>query len=126
MSRYDLFRRRIAPIAFGVAIVLLARDACNKEERVHATMVFDVGAGRHVEGLAVELTSDGSLESRFTHGAFSGSVQQDIVLSAPDGVASIELDVGNAEPRRTTRHFHAEEGSTVTIQISDLADLAAK
>jgi hypothetical protein len=44
VSRYDLFRKRIAPIAFVAAMALLVRESCNKQERTHATIVMDFGA----------------------------------------------------------------------------------
>ena len=37
MSKYDLFRRRIAPVAFLLALGLIAFDTCGKEERTRAT-----------------------------------------------------------------------------------------
>ena len=119
MSRYDLFRRRIAPIAFGLAIVLIARDACNKEQRTHATIVFDVGSDNHADGLDAELFTDGAFIATFHHAAFTGRVQFDASLPAEDGELHIDLDVGG-KLKKTVRHFHAVESSTVTIPLAEL------
>jgi hypothetical protein len=123
VSRYDLFRRRIAPVAFGIAIVLMARESCTKEQRTRATIVFDIGAGNHVAGLDAELMADGALIGTFHHAAFTDRVHFDASLPAADGEMWIEVDLGD-HARRTTRHFHVEDGSTLTIPLA--AELSAK
>ena len=119
MSRSQLFRRRIAPIAFGLAIVLLARDACNKEQRTHTTIVFDVGK-HHVEDLAAELFVDGTYVANFHNAGFTGTVKFDASLPSDYGELRIDLDVGNTI-KHEVRHFQATDGGTVIVPLSELA-----
>ena len=120
MSRYDLFRRRIAPIAFGLAIVLIARDSCNKDQRTHATIVFDAGAGTHVDELDAQMFANGELFGTFKRLDFIGSTKLEASLPAEDGELEIDLVVGG-KLKHTSRHFHAVDASTLTVPLADLA-----
>jgi hypothetical protein len=123
VSRYDLFRRRIAPVAFGLAIVLIARDACNKQERTHATIVLDYGAAKgNVRAVDVELWAEGELLSQFHRQALEGSTIGTTKFAAlstsKDAELHIDVDLGTSH-KLITRRFHAEEGATVTIPLED-------
>jgi hypothetical protein len=74
VTRYDLFRRRIAPIAFGVAIVLLARESCTKHEHADATFAFDFGsAAQRVQSIDVDVYEHGEPYSHFHRDALDRS-----------------------------------------------------
>jgi hypothetical protein len=128
VSRYDLFRRRIAPVAFVLAIVLMARDACNHDQRTHATIVFDLGSASRASALDAELVVGATRVATFHEAPLGGTLTTaEFDASLPDesdGELRIELEVGSgaaATHPRTTRRFHAEEGSTVTVPLADLA-----
>ena len=59
MTRRDLFRRRIAPVLFGIAIALMARKSCQGESRTHATYVLNFGASEpNVKTVDAEMWMD--------------------------------------------------------------------
>ena len=123
VSRYDLFRRRIGPIAFGVAIVLIARDACNKQERTHATVMLDFGsAAPRVKAVDAELWAEGNMLSKFHRQALEGSTigttKFDALSTSKDGEVRIDVDLGDHH-QQLTRRFHTEEGATVVIPLGD-------
>jgi hypothetical protein len=126
MSRYDLFRKRIAPIAFVVAMALLVRESCNKQERTHATIVMDFGAAEpDVVAVDARLSIDGSLLSTFHHGTLAGQRigKPKFETAMPEQDGSLEIDVElRAGHRRITRAIHVEEAATVTLSLGpDLA-----
>ena len=45
-SRYDRWRRRLAPVALFIALGFLAYDTCERKERSGTTIVLDLGAAR--------------------------------------------------------------------------------
>jgi hypothetical protein len=123
VSRYDLFRRRIAPIAFALAIVFMARDACNRDERTHARIVFDFGPASQARAFDAELVVNNEQIAVFHREALSTtqpitSADFDASLPAADGELRIDIDLGGRHVR-TTRHFRAEDGSTVTVPLAD-------
>ncbi len=123
MSKYDLFRRRIAPIAFGIAIVLMARQSCEKGERAHATFVVDLGAARaEARAVDVELWVGADMIAELHRHALDGSTigtpRFDAVLPAPDGELRIDVDLP-AGHRHVVRRVHADEGATVTVPLGD-------
>lgn len=121
MSRYDLFRKRIAPIAFVVAMALLVRESCNKQERTHATIVMDFGAAEpNVVAVDARLSIDGSLLSTFHQGTLVGhhigKPKFETAMPSQDG--SLEIDVELATGHRLiTRAIHVEEAATVTLSL---------
>jgi hypothetical protein len=131
VSRYDLFRRRIAPIAFLLAIALIARDSCQKEQRTHTTVELDFGDARHqVRAVDVDVMADGAGAepvARFHRAALGdagiGPCRFVLALPGDDGELRIDVELG-AEHRRLTRRFHAVEGSTLRVTITgrDLGD----
>ncbi len=126
MSRYDLFRRRIAPIAFFLAIGLIARDSCEKNHRTHTTVEIQLGEARpQVRAVDVDVVIGGETVARFHRaalpGAMIGPCRFELALPADDGELRLDVDLG-AEHRRLTRAFHAIEGSTTSVPIErDLA-----
>ena len=123
MTKYDLFRRRIAPIAFGVAIVLMARQSCNKQQQEHATFVLDLGAAR-ADARAVDAElwmHDGMVAELHVH-ALEGSPMRtptfDAIVPANDGELRIDVDLPTVH-RHVVRHVHVEDGATVTVPLAD-------
>ena len=126
MSRYDLFRRRIAPIAFLLAIGLIARDSCQKDHRTHTTAELDFGAARpQVRAVDVDVVIGDETVAQFYRTALPGNIigpcRFQLALPADDGELRIDLDLGG-EHRRLTRRFHAVEGATMLVNASDGPD----
>ena len=126
MTRYDLFRKRIAPIAFGVAIVLLARESCTKQSRTHVTFVLDPGAARpEIRSVEADLYENEVQISQFQRnaeaGAYIGPMRFVAALPQRDGELRFDIDLGPRGHRAFTRRFHVDEGATVTVPLeSDL------
>ena len=118
-----MLRRRIAPVAFVAAIALLARETCNKQERIHATLVLDFGAAMpDVRAVDAELWIDGEQLSVFHRAALDGMqigvAKFAAALPAADAELRIEVQLSYSVPRvRATRHVHADDGATVTIPL---------
>lgn len=123
MSRYDLIRRRIAPIAFLLAIGLIARDSCNKAQRTHAAIELDFGDARpRVQAVDVRVIAGGDTVTTFRRAALGsggiGPCRFDAVLPGEDGELQIDVDVAG-EHRQLVRRFHAVEGATVRVPIGE-------
>lgn len=121
MSTYDLVRRRIAPIAFFVAIALIARDSCNKEQRSHATIVLEFGAAEaSVQAVDAELWVGGRPYGNFHRVALAGhrigTTQFDTAMPEPDGELRIDVDLG-ATHKQVVRRIHVEDGATVRVAL---------
>lgn len=123
MSRYDLFRRRIAPIAFFLAIALIARDSCEKDKRTHTTVElrFDDLAPR-VRAVDVNVVVGAETIAVFHRAALPnlmiGPCQFPLASPEDDGELRIDIDLGTTQ-HRLIRRFHAVEGSTTLVSISD-------
>ena len=121
MSRYDLFRRRIAPIAFFLAIGLIARDSCENSHRTHTTVELQLGDARpRVRAVDVDVVIGAQTVAQFHRaalpGALIGPCRFELAVPADDGELRIDVDLG-AEHRRLTRPFHAVEGATLFVPI---------
>lgn len=117
MSRYDLFRRRIAPVALLLAIGLMARESCQKAQRTHATFVFELGAAApRARSLDAEVWMDGAQLSTFHREGTVGGARFEASLPGEDGELRIDVDVAGTH-QRLVRHFHAVDGSTVTVPL---------
>jgi hypothetical protein len=131
VSGYDLFRRRIAPIAFFAAIALICYDTCHKQERTHTTFVFDFGDARpRVRAIDASIFVDGDDEPA---GELHRARLPDLVIDTPrldtalpadHGRIVITVDVGEPKPRTIERRFVAIEGGTTTVPLA--RDLASR
>ncbi len=131
VSRYARIRRRLAPLAFGLAIALLARESCQKETRTHATIVLDLQ-----DQAATARTVDAELvvgEDRFVFhraalpGMRIGPCQFPVAMPAEDGELRIDLELGSepgSEHRQLVRRIHAVDGATVTVTLGTSATIA--
>jgi hypothetical protein len=121
VTKYDLFRRRIAPIAFGVAIALIARDSCQKHQRTTATFVLDFGAAApKVHAVEAEVWMNGEHVATFERNAVGGSIGPTHFtgsLPANDGELRIDVDLGAGDHRHVVRTVHVEEGATATVPL---------
>lgn len=126
MTRYELFRKRIAPIAFGVAIVLLARESCTKQSRTHVTFVLEPGAARtEIRSVEADVWEDEAQVSEYRRnaddGAYIGPMSFKAALPDRDGELRLDVDLGARGHRTFARRFHVDEGATVTVPLeSDL------
>jgi hypothetical protein len=122
VTKYDLIRRRIAPIAFGFAIAFMAYDTCDKQERTSATIVIDYGAAeRDVRSIEAEVWMNGEQVTQFRRAAVAdgliGPTQFKSSLPATDGELRMDVELRTGEHRTATRAIHVTEGATIRIQL---------
>ena len=122
MTKYDLIRRRIAPIAFGFAIAFMAYETCDKQERTSATIVIDYGAAeRDVRAIEAEVWMNGEQVTQFRRAAVAdgliGPTQFKGSLPASDGELRMDVELRSGEHRTANRAIHVTEGATIRIQL---------
>jgi hypothetical protein len=122
LSRYDLFRKRIAPIAFILAMGLLIRDTCQSEQRIHASIVIDAGeAEAKVKTIDAKVIVQGEtlgeVHREAQPGMRIGPAKFDVALPEEDGQVIIDVDLGT-EKRHVMRRIHVTEGATIQIDLS--------
>jgi len=122
VTKYDLFRRRIAPIAFGLAIAFISYDTCNKQQRTTATLVIEYGAAEHdVHAVEAEVWMNGEQVTQFRRvaleGAYIGTTRFKASLPDTDGELRMDVELTSGEHRKVTRAIHVTEAATVTVQI---------
>jgi len=123
VSRYDLFRRRIAPIAFFLAIGLIARESCEKDKRTHTIVELQFGADKpNIRAVDVDVVVDRETVATFHRAALPDSIigpcRFQLAVPQDDGELSIDVDLG-ATHHQLTRRFHAVEGATMLVSIPD-------
>ncbi|HEX2691280.1 MAG TPA: hypothetical protein VHN14_31925 [Kofleriaceae bacterium] len=123
MSRYDLFRRRIAPIALFLAIGLIARDSCEKDKRAHTTVELEFGNDKpRIRAVDVDVVVGTETLATFHRAALPdstiGPCRFPLALPEEDGELRIDVDLGTTH-HRLTRRFHVVEGSTMLVSIPD-------
>jgi hypothetical protein len=123
VSRYDLFRRRIAPIAFALAVGLLAYETCTKQQRTHATIFLQLGdAAPNVKSIAAEVTIGDESFAQYYQATTAGSVIKlpPFEVSLPEQDAQLRIDAEMTTSRKQlTRRIHIEEGAKVTVPLAD-------
>ncbi|MGE3544656.1 MAG: hypothetical protein AB7L28_12020 [Kofleriaceae bacterium] len=122
MSRYDIFRRRIAPIAFILAIALLAHETCNQQQRLRATIVLDLGeAAQRVRHLSAEVWVGDELIAQLQRNAVPGvpfgPVELAVGMPADEGEVRIDVDLGDGRKQLTRQIYVAEDGTRVTVPL---------
>jgi len=132
VTKYDLLRKRIAPVAFVLALGLIAYDTCDKKERTHATIVLDFGAAaRDVRAVEAEIWMNGEQVTQFrreaaSEGAYIGPARFETSLPDTNGELRIDVDLRAGPRKHVTKTLHVDEGATVTIRLEhDLLDAAA-
>lgn len=121
MTRYDFFRKRIAPVAFLAVVGLIAYDTCEKQERTEATFVIDLGeASPRVRSVDATLVVDGEAVATFrrvaTPGLTIGPCRFEAVMPERDGELRLAVDV-DGTLRSFVRQVRAEEGATVRVAV---------
>jgi hypothetical protein len=122
VTKYDLFRRRIAPIAFALAMGFIAYDTCDKHERTTATFVIDYGAAeRDVRAIDAEVWMNGEQVTSFRRAALAdspiGATTFKGSLPDTDGELRMNVELASGEHRLIKRAIHVSEGATVTLQL---------
>jgi hypothetical protein len=123
VTKYDLLRKRIAPVAFVLALGLIAYDACDKKERTHATVVLDFGAAVHdVRAVEAEIWMNGEQVTQFrreaaSEGAYIGPARFETSLPETDGELRLDVDLRAGARKHITKTLHVDEGATVTIHL---------
>ncbi len=119
MTRYELFRKRIAPIAFILAVGLMARETCQKQDRTTATIVLDYGnAASNIKSLDADLWAGDDVLAHF-HRADSAPPRATLKATLPEHDAELRFDVDLVKGghRHFTRRVHADDGATVTVLL---------
>ena len=122
MTRYDLFRKRLAPIAFVLALGLLVHEQCQGNQRLHATVVITAGSAEaQVRAIDAEVLVEGEvmgeLHRRALEGTTIGDAKFDVTVPAADGFVKIDVEMVG-ETRHLTRKIHVEEGATIRLDLS--------
>lgn len=128
-SVWDLFKRRVVPIAFICGMAVLIQKTCNKETRTHATIVLDLGeAAAKVKTVDAQLAveGDGGEHAQFHRTALDGMAigpcKFEVAMPSDDG--ELTIDVGlPATTKHLVRRIHATEGATINVPLGpDLRD----
>lgn len=122
MTRYEFFRKRIAPVLFLATFAWIAYDTCDKHERTRATFVLDFGAAEsQVRAVEAEIWMNGAQVTQFRRqamdGGHIGTTKFEGSLPDTDGELRIDVELPKAEHRQIARHIHFAEGATVTIPL---------
>lgn len=127
MTRYEFFRKRIAPVLFLGMVGLIAYDTCNKQERHHSTVVIELGdAEPRVRSLRADLIVNDEPIGRFERHALSGArigcpCKFETAMPAESGELKLTVDLEGGEQRIVTKHLRAIEGGKMTVSLA--ADL---
>jgi len=120
-SRYDRFRRRLAPIAFLIAIGLLVKMTLDHRHETGVKVVIDFGAhAAEIRHLRADVFVGGEpvdtyLESSYPTGA-TGPATFDVRV--PDGDATLRVDLTTTDgPRRIERRLTVVSGATVHVDL---------
>ena len=123
MTRYEFFRRRIAPVLFLGMVGVIAYDSCRKQERTHATIVLDLGtAAPDVREINAELFSGGESLAVFHRiappGSSIGPCRFETAL--PEETAELRIDVRLGDRARSvTKMIRPIEDSVTTVPLAD-------
>jgi hypothetical protein len=119
-SRYDRLRRRIAPVAFLLALGFLVHQTCQSEERQQTTIVLDFGdAAPRVKAVRADVFSDdGEPVAWFERAAppdASGRVSFPAML---DGPSTLRLRVDTATGLvPLERRLRSDGGDTLVVDV---------
>jgi hypothetical protein len=124
VTRYEFFRRRIAPVLFLGMVGLIAYDAWKKEKHagITGTVVIELGeAAPRVREMEAEMFVRGESVSVYRCAALSGAQIGDCRFEArmpdPAGTLQLVIDVGEPARRRVSRDVHIEDRATVHVDV---------
>ncbi len=117
MSRYDWFRKRIAPIAFALAIVLMARQSCHATEHHRAKFVLDLAPTVH--DVRADIYLHGERISEFHKTALDGMTigHPSFDADLPDRDAELRIEV---DGKPVVRHVVVDDNATITVPLVDV------
>lgn len=122
VTRYEFFRKRIAPVLFLGMVGLIAFDTCEKQERHHATIIVDLGAAEpRVRSFSAELVVKDAQVSTFERRALSGlsigcPCKFVTAMPAESGELRFVVEV-DGKLVRQTKQLHVIEGGTTTVKL---------
>jgi hypothetical protein len=122
VTRYELFRKRIAPVLFLGMVGVIAYDACNKQERTHATIIVDLGdAEARVKGFSADLVVAGDVIARFERRALPDlsigcPCKFETSMPAETGELRFEVDV-DGQRKQLTKRISVIEGGKTTVTL---------
>jgi hypothetical protein len=123
VTRYEFFRKRIAPVLFLGMVGVIAYDSCRTHQRTHATVVLDFGeATADVRRVNAELVVGGDTLVTFERTALPGGTigPCKFETALPEDSAQLHVDVTlGGKIKSVTRTIRLFEGSTVTIPLGD-------
>ena len=122
MTKYDLFRRRIVPVAMVIVGGLLAYETCNRHDRTEATFVLEYGVYTNdVRGVEAEIWMNDERVTSFRRnaldGAFIGKTQFKASLPDTDGELRLDVDMAAGDRKHVVRQVHVSDGEIVTFQL---------
>jgi hypothetical protein len=121
VTKQDFFRRRIMPIVFGVVIVLISRQSCQRAERTQATFVVDYGTAESlVQAIDLELWMGQEPVATFHRAALANHIGKTTFTGsfpAKDGELRMDLTLFSGVHRQIVRTVHAEENAVVTVNL---------
>jgi len=123
VTRYDFFRRRIAPVAFVLVMGLMAYEMCNKHERTHATFVLEYGVfAKDVRAVEAEIWMNGERVTNFrrtaAEGSYIGPTRFEASLPDTSGELRVDVELAGTAPKHVVRRVQVEEGQTVTFDLA--------
>jgi len=122
VTRYEFFRKRIAPVLFLGMVGLIAFDTCKKQERTHATIVIDLGdAEPRVRSIVAELVVEAEVIGNFERRALPDlrigcPCKFETAMPAESGELRLVVDV-DGKLRRITKQLHVIEGGKTTVKL---------
>jgi len=122
VTRYEFFRKRIAPVLFLGMVGVIAYDACRKQERTHATIVIDLGeADARVKGFTADLVVENETIARFERHALPDlrlgcPCKFETAMPAETGELRFEVTV-DGQIKKLTKRISVIEGGKTTIKL---------
>ena len=118
-STWDIVRKRIAPVAFLLALVVLATRTCGSET-ASVELVFDPGAARdrlvrlHVD---VHRPGDDGAPVAYFDSAAGPRMRWTLQLDPGDYRLAFRATLAGGEVRRFDRTIVAEDNAVVTLSL---------
>ncbi|MCE9572609.1 MAG: hypothetical protein K8W52_05585 [Deltaproteobacteria bacterium] len=124
-SRYDLFRKRLAPVALIVALAALAHETCSHRSTNDVTI--ELGFGNHageIRHLRADVFVDGEpdawMEQDFGPDGADRPPRFRAMVPGDHAVLRVDM-VTTAGPRRVEHKLAPESGATLLVDLG--ADL---
>lgn len=122
MTRYEFFRKRIAPLLFLGMVGVIAYDACQKQERTHATIIIDLGdAEPRVRGFTADLVVENEVIGNFERHALPDlrigcPCKFETAMPAETGELRFVVDVDGGV-KKMTKRISVIEGGKTTVKL---------